>query len=287
MEIYKILRNYRILLEKEGFVVLYIGLYGSQNYNLADSLSDIDAKAIVLPTLQDIIMRKKVSKVIETGTGSIDIKDLLTFYEVIKKGNFSYIECIETEYAIGDKYLKELFKVIKPNLKSIIGAMKEKRKNLSHPFPSKKEELEKWGFDPKQYHHIVRLFELLKYNIDNKDNKSYLRYTNNQELLNLKRNKDNLSLEEITLKSDNLIKEATSLIDDDYQYEYINLDKEIIKYIETKLRIELLKKSDDTFVRCVRTFDDKVPKGDLEKFPILKDMKGDISYIVVENLEIL
>ena len=287
MEIYKILRNYQKLLEKEGYVVLYIGLYGSQNYNLADSLSDIDAKAIVLPTLSDIIMRKKVSKVIETKTGSIDIKDLLTFYEVIRKGNFSYTESIETEYAIGDKYLKELFKVIKPNLKSIIGAMQEKRKNLNHPFPSKKEELDKWGFDPKQYHHIVRLYELLKYNIDNKDNKSYLRYTNNQELLNLKRNKDNLSLEEVSIKSDNLIKEAISLIDDSYEYEYINLDKEIIKYIETKLKIELLKGNDDTFVRCVRTFDEEIPKKDKEKFPILKDMKGDISYIVIENIEIL
>ena len=68
----------------------------------------------------------------------------------------------------------------------------------------------------------------------------------------------------------------------------LNMNEELlIKYIETKLRIELLKRSDDTFIRCVRTFDSEIPKKDKEKFPILKDMKGDISYIVVENLEIL
>lgn len=43
-----------------------------------------------------------------------------------------------------------------------------------------------------------------------------------------------------------------------------------------------------TFAREYRTFDNGVPKRDLEKFPILWDLKDkDISYIVYENIEIL
>ena len=103
-EIFKELVNRKRILENKGYKVIYIGLYGSQNYNLDDEESDIDVKAIVLPDLQDIIRRKAVSTTIECENGNIDVKDLLTFYDVIKKGNFSYVEAIDTCYSIGDKY---------------------------------------------------------------------------------------------------------------------------------------------------------------------------------------
>ena len=115
-------------LQEQGFEPVYIALYGSQNYNLDDELSDIDVKAIILPTLHDIIFRKVTSTTIECEKGNIDVKDLLTFYDVIKKGNFSYIESIQTKYSIGDKYIKELFSKFKVNKKSVLGAMYEKRK---------------------------------------------------------------------------------------------------------------------------------------------------------------
>ena len=166
-DVFKTISNYKKVLEDKGYNVIYVGLYGSQNYNVDDELSDIDVKAIILPSLHDIIFRKVTSKTIECENGSIDVKDLITFYDVIKKGNFSYIECIDTDYSIGDKYIKELFKQFRPNLKSILGAMHEKKKALTHEYPSKKEEFKKWGFDPKQYHHIIRLNTLLEYNVIN------------------------------------------------------------------------------------------------------------------------
>lgn len=71
-DIFKTLSHYKDVLEEQGYTVLYIGLYGSQNYNLDDEQSDIDCKAIILPTLHDIIFRKTTSKVIECENGSID-----------------------------------------------------------------------------------------------------------------------------------------------------------------------------------------------------------------------
>ena len=44
-QIFKELSNYKKILESKGYNVIYIGLYGSQNYNLDDEESDIDVKA--------------------------------------------------------------------------------------------------------------------------------------------------------------------------------------------------------------------------------------------------
>lgn len=289
-EIYKTLGNYKKILEEKGYKVLYIGLYGSQNYNVDDELSDIDAKAIILPTLHDIIFRKVTSKTIECENGTIDVKDLITFYDVIKKGNFSYIESIDTEYSIGDKYIKELFKQIRPNLKSMLGAMYEKRKALTHEYPSKKEEFEKWGFDPKQYHHIIRLHDLLEYIKNTNEYVSYLKYQNNARnfMIDEKRNKNNYIKEQVEKCSDFEIEQAKKLIPEDYKYEPINLDDEISKYIEDKLKLELLKNNPVVSAREYRTFDNDIPKKDLDKFPILEQYKGkDISYIVYESIEII
>lgn len=284
--IFRELSHYKKVLEDKDYKVIYIGLYGSQNYNVDDELSDIDAKAIVLPTLHDIIFRKVTSKVIECENGSIDIKDLITFYDVIKKGNFSYIESIDTEYSIGDKYIKNLFSQFRPNLKSILGAMHEKRKALTHEYPSKQEEFEKWGFDPKQYHHIVRLYDLLKYGRGN----SFLGYLDKLEkeyMINIKRNKDNLLKDYVIEQSDELIECAKKFIPENYKYEPINIDEEINQYIENKIKLELCN-SDTTSAREYRTFDNPIPKKDLEKFPILNQYKEqDISYIIYESIDIL
>jgi len=284
-KIFKELSNYKRILEEQGYNVIYIGLYGSQNYNVADELSDIDCKAIVLPSLHDIIFRKVTSKTIDCEDGTIDVKDLITFYSVIKKGNFSYIEAMDTEYSIGDKYIKELFKQIGPNKKSILGAMYEKRKALTHEYPSKTEEFNKWGFDPKQYHHIIRLWHLL----DAKTDKSYLIYDGvaSEKMISIKRNNDNLTKGYVENHSDMIIENSKMLIPNDYKYEPVNLDNEISQYIENKLKIEL-HNSNTSFAREYRTFGTKIPKSDIKKFPELKKYDGeDISYIIYESLEML
>ena len=241
-KIFKALEQYKKILEDNGYKVIYIGLYGSQNYNVDDELSDIDCKAIILPTLHDIIFRKVTSKTIECENGSIDVKDLITFYDVIKKGNFSYIESIDTPFYIGDLYIKYLFQQFRPNLKSILGAMYEKRKALTHEYPSKKEEFEKWGFDPKQYHHILRLATLLEFG----GGKSYLEYVGDSAkiMIDIKRNKFNYSKTFVENECDGIIEAAKSFIPKDYQYTSINIDEEINKYIEDNIKLELVSKDE-------------------------------------------
>lgn len=291
-EIFKTLSMYKRILEDKGYKVIYIGLYGSQNYNVADELSDIDVKAIILPSLHDIIFRKVTSTTIECDNGTIDVKDLITFYDVIKKGNFSYIESIDTEYSIGDKYIKNLFKQFRPNLKSILGAMYEKRKALTHEYPSKKEEFKKWGFEPKQLHHIKRLNELMYVNIKGNYSLSFLEYdndTNRDLMLDLKRNKSNITREEAEILADNIIEETKLLLPKDYQYEVINIDNEISQYIEDSIKEELTKVNHIDYVETFRTRGDNISKQHLKKFPELKELKDndDVRYTIYESIEIL
>ena len=288
-EIFKTLSKYKKDLEEKGYEVIYIGLYGSQNYNVDDEQSDIDARAIILPSLHDIVFREVTSKKYSYDTGEVDVKDIITYYDVIKKGNFSFIEPMDTEYYIGDKYIKVLFKQIRPNPKSMLGAMYEKRKALTHEYPSKKEEFEKWGCDPKQYHHIVRLFNIIHENFHYQKSVSYLVYNgfNRDYMIDIKRNRYNFPVEEFEELADDFINAAKGLVEKMPAYESVDLENEISAYLEKELK-KKVSNTTITSAREVRTFGKGIPKQDLDRFPELHNYRDkDISYIVYESLEVL
>lgn len=241
-----ILNHYKKTLELQGYTVLYVALYGSQNYNVDDEQSDIDAKAIVLPTLSQIIHRQPVSAVIETEFGAIDYKDIITFNDVVRKGNFSYIEAVQSQYRIGDiEIIDRLFGNIPVNLKSIIGGMLEKRKALTHEYPSKTKEFEQFNCDPKQFHHIIRLSHILLSNLENKANNSYLIYDKNSREFMIKIKRQLIySLDDTKKEADAVIeacKEALNKVYPDYKYEPYNNTKAVDDYVEEQLRIQLQK----------------------------------------------
>lgn len=63
------------------FDYFYIGLYGSQNYNLDNKNSDVDAKAIVVPSFDELIRFKGESKSFSFGDGILDVKDVRLMFE--------------------------------------------------------------------------------------------------------------------------------------------------------------------------------------------------------------
>lgn len=50
-------KHYNMLVELD-YNVVGVFLYGSQNYELDYEKSDVDTKAIVLPTLEDIVLNR-------------------------------------------------------------------------------------------------------------------------------------------------------------------------------------------------------------------------------------
>lgn len=167
-------------LEWLGYNVAFIGIYGSQNYWLDiytdDYTSDIDYKAVIVPNLDDLVYNSKPkSTSLSYEDWLIDLKDIRVFTETLTKCNPAYIETLYTPYSI---YTEDYKKIIDEReslvsemwallLKASYWMIKEKEKAFSHPYPSIKDKIDKYWYDPKQLHHIVRLFLLMKHYIYN------------------------------------------------------------------------------------------------------------------------
>lgn len=164
-------------LKETGYNVLAVMLYGSQNYDLDTEDSDIDVKAILLPSLDDMIQNKSpISTNIEYENGLIELKDIREFYKTIKKGNPAYLEVLVSDYRYGEGELYKTFEetfcnknLIDSYVQSIAdrfynacyGMMLQKQKALTHPYPSIQHKIDQYGFDSKQLHHIIRLYNII------------------------------------------------------------------------------------------------------------------------------
>lgn len=157
--------------------IVFIAHQGSWNYNMGvinkSYQSDIDVKAICLPSLTDIVRGNKMVShtYIMDDKSHIDVKDIRLYSNLWKKSNPQFLEILFSKYKL---IFNETFKKIidmadeialanfNRLLSSIKGMQLEKQKALTHPYPSIKDKIDKYGYDPKQLHHIVRLCEFGK-----------------------------------------------------------------------------------------------------------------------------
>lgn len=187
------------LLEK-GYDVAYISLQGSQNYGLdvytEEYKSDVDTKAVILPSFEDVVYNRepKSTTIVLENNEHIDLKDIRVMFDTYKKQNVNYIETLFSEYLIVSDDYRDLLKPLFENkeliahininqaLRCIAGMSKEKLKALQHPYPTIIDKIEKFGYDPKQLHHILRMNDFMKKYVSGKsyaeclipDNKEYL-----------------------------------------------------------------------------------------------------------------
>ena len=173
-ELYKC-RDY---LKEKGYNVVYLCIFGSQNYGLDiytdDYKSDIDFKAVIIPTLDDLVYNcKPISTTIEYNGGQIDLKDIRSWVDTLVKANPAYIETLYTSLGIIDEDYREyiipilrlrfalLYSLRTQFARAVYGMAKEKEAAFEHPYPSCISDIEKYKYSRKQLHHIVRLFYLL------------------------------------------------------------------------------------------------------------------------------
>lgn len=172
-------------LEEQGYNIAYVCVYGSQNYGLdlytEEYKSDLDFKAVIIPTLDDLVYNcKPASKTIEYKDGQIDLKDIRIWTEIVTKANPAYIETLYSKYKIVDekyeKYMESIFRLRFSLLwclrgqfvRAVYGMAKEKEAAFEHPYPSCISDIEKYKYSRKQLHHIVRLYYLLNEYLNNK-----------------------------------------------------------------------------------------------------------------------
>lgn len=160
--------------------VIYLALQGSQNYGLDvytnEYQSDVDTKAIVLPSLDDIINNvPPVSTTLVLPDNShCDVKDIRIMFHTFEKQNVNFIEILFTKYHyINPEYKDEIELLLynKENiarynvnqaLRCMAGMSKEKLHALQHPYPACIDEINEIGYSKKQLHHIVRMNDFIK-----------------------------------------------------------------------------------------------------------------------------
>lgn len=150
-------------------------LYGSQNYGLATLDSDVDTKTIVLPDMDRLIAGGFISTEITMPDGSLDnCKDIRKMFDNYLKVNINFLETLFTfHYVVNEKY-KDEFNLLRTGrelvancqpyklLQGAIGMAIQKYKGFDHPFAGKQAVLAKYGYDPKQLHHLARLYHFIR-----------------------------------------------------------------------------------------------------------------------------
>ena len=175
-----------------GHEIFAIAIQGSQNYNLdvySDAYkSDIDTKCIVLPSFEDIVKNNTgISTThVRANNEHIDLKDIRIMFDTFRKQNVNFVEILFSEfYIVPDKYKKywEELRALAEDLthchpaqtvKTMSGLSMEKLKALKHPYPTIKDRIDKFGFDCKQAHHVIRINDFIKQYVTGKPFKDCL-----------------------------------------------------------------------------------------------------------------
>ena len=95
-------------------------------------------------------------------------------FDTFKKQNVNFIEILFTKYKIINEEYKDLIQILLNNkeeiarlnknqaLRCMAGMSMEKLKALQHPYPTILDKIIKYGYDPKQLHHILRMNDFIK-----------------------------------------------------------------------------------------------------------------------------
>lgn len=160
-----------------------VGIFyqGSGNYGLDTENSDVDTKLVLLPTLKEIALNKKAVSTthIRANEEHIDFKDARFMLQTFKKQNVNFLEILFTPYKIINPEYLSIWNLLVYNaekiarydpvrcLKSMRGIALEKYHAMEHRYPNKIATIDKYGYDPKQLHHLVRIEEFLQRFLNN------------------------------------------------------------------------------------------------------------------------
>lgn len=151
-------------------LVFYCAAFGSYNYGLEVPGSDVDTKAMVLPTSRQVVMHEKqLSFELEMKSGDhCDVKDVRLMTHLMLKSDVTYLELLYSPYWCADNAYMEFVQKLRSYrdflanhdplrlMKVVHGRAMQRYKDFDKGFEGKKELLKRVGYDPKQLHHLAR-----------------------------------------------------------------------------------------------------------------------------------
>lgn len=170
-----------------------VGLFcqGSQNYGLDYENSDLDTKLIIVPSFKDIALNHKPISTthVRANNEHIDFKDIRLYIETFRKQNLNFLEILFTPYYYWNaNYANEWGRLVAEReaiahmnpyraVKAMKGVALEKYHAMEHRYPTKIDIIDKYGYDGKQVHHLLRVDDYLTRYIAGESYESCLRPT--------------------------------------------------------------------------------------------------------------
>ena len=105
----RIKKHLAVVQEKYGDRVVFISAVGSMNYGLFTETSDVDTKAVILPTYAEIVLKKPESVTLQIDEEQCSVKDLRVYINELKKQGINVLETLVTNYyLINGKFLNQI-----------------------------------------------------------------------------------------------------------------------------------------------------------------------------------
>ena len=157
--------------------IVLLALQGSQNYGLDYKDSDIDTKCITTPNFKEIALNKKPLSTthVRENDEHIDLKDIRLYIQTFRKQNLNFLEILFTPYYIlpNKNFAAQWNRLVEKredithydpvrSVKSMMGIASEKYFAMEHHYPARMEWINKYGYDPKQLCHLLRVEEYLQ-----------------------------------------------------------------------------------------------------------------------------
>lgn len=164
-------------LQDMGYNIAGIFLRGSQNYNVdiqtASYSSDVDSVAIVIPTLDNLVTKAKMisKEVVMPDDSHVIVKDVRLLSNLFYQANSTFLEILCTPYKIiQDDLLNRLWdmsdEITQMNREKLLNSIKwtihGKHENMHKHRSGRREVFDKYGYDPKELHHMMRLYFLMR-----------------------------------------------------------------------------------------------------------------------------
>ena len=249
--------------------LFFIALQGSQNYGVADEESDIDSKALIVPSLRELALNKPpISRTfIMNNNEHCDVKDAREYLKIVLKCNINFVEVFFTEWTIvNPRYcpywndfitMREAIARVNPYqaVKAMRGMAYQKYHALTHNYPSRMEYINKYGFDPKQLSHLARIDYFIKKYTSNYPYAECIKIKDNdvmQNILCLKRNKKMYNLKQAQVLADYYIHHIDNMADTFcYYHKSVNCTRTVIMMEEILYHLikEKVTKNDNLFNR--------------------------------------
>ena len=205
--------------------IVGVFLQGSQNYGLQTSTSDVDTKLILAPTFKEIVFNKKPisTTYVRANDEHIDLKDIRLMFSTFRKQNLNFIEILFTHYLwVNPLFVDEWNRLTAERekiahyspysaVKTMKGIAMEKYYAMEHEYPSKIAVFAKYGYDPKQLHHLLRVQEYIHRYTEGESYEDCLHSRNPEFLVAVKQGYFNL--EQARISANSAIKDVLATAD--------------------------------------------------------------------------